>query len=626
MFMNQGAVGTYEINSSASTGATVRGGGVAYRVWAPAINHVTVEIAVGDGVARTVPLLRDKLGYHSGFDPRGRDGDAYMVHLEGVGRLPDPASRAQRDDVHGWSLVVDPGTFAWSDTRWQRPDFRDLVIYEIHIGTFSQPGTFLGACEHLPALRDLGVNAIQIMPIADFPGMRNWGYDGVLMYAPARCYGTPDDLRTLVDQAHAHGIAVILDVVYNHFGPDGNYLARFGPDWFNAAHHTPWGSAFNFDAEMSGPVRDFFLQNPVYWMDEFHIDGFRLDATHEIQDDSPLHILAEMTQAIRGRHGYAIAEDDRNSQHLVRSIGEGGLGFNAVWADDFHHSVRVSQTGENFSYFADYEGTAEEMISALDHGWVYRGQNSQGSGKPRGTTCRHLPPEAFIHCISNHDQVGNRAFGERLSASISSAEYRMLSALLCLSPYTPMLFMGQEWAASTPFLYFTHHKTELGHKITQGRRKEFAMFPEFSDATARTNIPDPQSEETFLRSKLQWEERAKVEHAGMLALYAECLCMRRTIPAFRPAGRQGWCADVLPWGVGVIRYEGEHALYQVIFDPSGGHSGPIKPASGWKVVFSSDDPGFGGNGGARYDSQSGILTFSDKALVVLSKPTTSELG
>ncbi len=570
-------------------------------------------------------MLPEPGGFHSVVDCSGRPGDRYKLRLDTGESFPDPASRAQFDSVHGPSLVVDPAAFAWSDQAWRRPPFRDIVIYEIHVGTFTAEGTFRAAIDKLPLLRELGVNAIELMPIADFPGSRNWGYDGVLIYAPARAYGSPDDLRALVDAAHAAGIAVILDVVYNHFGPDGNYVARFSRHFFTERHHTPWGAAFNFDGEMSRQVRAFFVQNPIYWMEQFHIDGFRFDATHAIRDDSKLHILAELTRVIHDRGGYAIAEDERNEAQLLRAVEEGGFGFDGVWADDFHHTIRVGQTGESSSYFRYFRGTTEELVETLQHGWLYRGDREGFGDERRGTECRNLPPSRFVICLSNHDQAGNRAFGERLNAAVSPAGYRALSMLVCLTPYTPMLFMGQEWAASTPFQFFTEHNAELGALITAGRRREFAGFPEFSDPKMLVKIPDPQDAETFRRSKLDWTERNESPHALVLALYAACLAERHALAALRPVGRDGWEVGMLGGGLGALRLDGEGGPFLLVFDLAGGHRGELGAETisslgageTWTLHLSSNEARFGGSGRAGFDQETQRCDFPEPEVVFL---------
>jgi maltooligosyltrehalose trehalohydrolase len=387
-------------------------------------------------------MQRGPQGYYTVCDHAGREGDRYRFVVNGSS-LPDPGSHAQVNGVHSWSVVVDHSSYPWGDAAWRRPAFRDLVIYELHVGTFTSEGTFRAAIEKLPHIEALGVNAIEIMPIADFPGKRSWGYDGVLIYAPAEAYGSPDEFRALVDAAHQLGIAVILDVAYNHLGPDGNYLGCFSTAYFNADRQTPWGASLNFDGVHSGPVRNFFATNPIHWMEHYHIDGFRLDATHEIFDASPRHILQDIAEAVHARGGYVISEDCRNQARLVDGPNREGYGLDAVWADDFHHVARVGQTRENEAYYASFQGTIDELVETLENGWLYRGQRINAAGKAKGTECRHLEPSKFLHCISNHDQVGNRAFGERLSESITPEAYRAFSMLLCLTPYTPMLFMGR---------------------------------------------------------------------------------------------------------------------------------------------------------------------------------------
>lgn len=593
--------------------------GVSYRVWAPKAPQVCVEVQRSGEASRQVLLSPQTEGYHSGIDSTGVVGDQYRYVLQGHGAFPDPVSRAQKCGVSGWSVVVDHRTFSWTDTGFRPPVFRDLVIYELHIGTFSTEGSFRAAIEHLRDLQKMGITAIEIMPIADFPGTRNWGYDGVLLYAPAACYGAPDDLRALVDAAHTLGIAVILDVVYNHLGPDGNPLPRFSDSYFSRKHQTPWGAALNFDGEHSGPVREFFGGNPLYWMEEFHIDGFRFDAAHAIIDESKLHILAEMTEAIHGMGGFVVAEDERNDAQMITSVGQGGVGFDGVWADDFHHSTRVAVTGEQAAYFANFGGSATEIAATLNQGWYYSGEYQKVPPKARGSKGAHLPPERFIHCISNHDQVGNRALGERINHLTSQECYRSLSALLCLSPYTPLLFMGQEWSASTPFLFFTDHSGDLGHKITEGRRKEFASFAEYDDAEEQSRIPDPQDVETFVASKLKWKERGEIGHREMLALYSECLNLRANHEAFRPLGRETWGAQALGWGAVVIQLRSERAEFLLALDLVGGHEGEVPPPTGdrhaWEKLLSTDEKRFGGSGFGNYNGNK--LMLPNPALVVL---------
>jgi maltooligosyltrehalose trehalohydrolase len=401
-------------------------------------------------------------------------------------------------------------------------------------------GTFDGLIERLGELRALGVSAIELMPVAEFPGERGWGYDGVNLFAPHHAYGGPEGLRRLVDAAHAAGLGVILDVVNNHLGPDGNYLRAFAPDYFTEEFQTPWGEALNFSGRNSHRVREFVLSNAWRWVREFHIDGLRLDATHEIYDRSEWHVLADLAARARTaghpRAVLVIAEDERNDVTLIRSPEEGGYWLDGVWSDDFHHAVRVLLTGERDGYYADFEGTTDEIARALQDGFLYQGQPSPRSGEARGSRVTDEPAAAFVVCIQNHDQVGNRAFGERLNALVEPGAYRAASALLLLAPETPLLFMGQEFAASAPFLYFTDHNAELGRLVTEGRRAEFAGFSAFRDPARRGQIPDPQAKETFLRSKLDWSERDR--NGGVLALYTDLLALRRDDPVLSFADRQ----------------------------------------------------------------------------------------
>lgn len=611
-------------------GADLVGEGVRYRVWARDARRVETlvwsgdepPVRSGDGAPRAVALALDASGYFHGLDHLGEPGDLYKFRIDGGEAYPDPASRYQPEGVHGRSRVIDPRQFTWHDAAWRKPALRDLVIYELHIGTFTREGTFLAAIDKLAHVKQLGATAIEIMPVGDFAGDRNWGYDGVCLYAPARCYGHPDDLRALVDAAHQAGLAVVLDVVYNHLGPDGNYLGAYAPGYIDEGRKTPWGGALRLDDPRFRPLRAMFAANPLYWLDEFHIDGFRLDATHAITDDSPRHILEEMTTAIHEHGGFAIAEDSRNDSRLLLPVEENGVGFDGVWADDFHHAVRVAITHENEGYLGDFAGTLEEMVQTLRAGWYYRGQYSTYKGGKRGSECRHIPPRKFVHCISNHDQAGNRALGERLHHSISREGYLAASALLCLTPYTPMLFMGQEWAASTPFLFFTDHHEALGKLVTEGRRTEFAAF---QNEAARERIPDPQAEKTFIDSKLVWEELGDEKKAKTLELYRQCLELRRVVTAFRPVSRESWWVEGLQMGAGALRFKGAASDWLVLFDLVGGHEGSLagewicKPrdSGGWATVLSTNAAQFGGTGESAFDPVANAARFNRPGLIVL---------
>jgi len=585
-----------------SQGAEVNDAGVCYRTWC---KHDRVAAVILDDKGkplRTIPLSPKGSDYHSGIDKAGAPGDLYKYRFNDGDLWPDPASRYQPFGVHGPSQVIDPGGYRWTDGAWSPPVFSELIIYELHVGAFTVEGTFRAARERLKHVAALGATAVELMPVADFPGERNWGYDGVMLYAPARIYGTPDDLRALVDAAHALGLAVILDVVYNHFGPDGNFTGVYHDRYHHPKDETPWGTSLNY---RDAPVRAFFVQNAPYWMREFHIDGFRLDATHAIQDNSERHILAEIANEVHALRGFVIAEDDRNAPCLVTSADRGGLGFDGVWADDFHHIVRVLLTNERESYYANFAGNSRELAQTLTHGWFFRGQKQAINGEARGGDPAALAPEQFVYCISNHDQVGNRAFGERVNHVTSAAAYRAASALLCLVPQTPMLFMGQEWAASTPFQFFTDHNAELGKALTEGRRNEFIKFAAFRDSDLLEIIPNPQAADTFLRSKLRWDELAKAPHAGMLLLYRDFLRLRRTHLANRSRSRDDYAVIELAGGIVALLLGRAGAFdFLVLTDLTGNFvppnldDGRLAPGGGkdWRELLSSNEMRFGGGG------------------------------
>ena len=428
-------------------GAWPDAGDVSFRVWAPSWNRVELLFDPGLTSSRRRTLAPTGDGMFSGRFNDVAAGDRYAYLLDGEGPFPDPASRFQPQGVHGPSAVVDPHTHAWSDRGWRGVPLSDAILYELHVGTFTPQGTFAGVTEQLPYLRELGVTVIELMPVADFPGSHNWGYDGVSLFAPSRAYGHPDDLRRLVDVAHGLGLGVILDVVYNHFGPDGAYASVFSPWYFSTKHTSPWGAAVNLDGEGAGEVREFFIENALHWLHEYHLDGLRLDATHGLIDDSPRHFVAELASraraAIPERTLLLMAEDERNLAAIVRSPQEGGWGLDAVWADDLHHHVRRRAAGDNDGYYEDFSGSIADLAETIRHGWFYRGQVSVHRGTPRGTDPAGVPLERMVVCLQNHDQVGNRPFGRRLHHQIEPALFRALSALLLFLPETPLLFMGQ---------------------------------------------------------------------------------------------------------------------------------------------------------------------------------------
>ena len=461
--------------------------------------------------------------------------------------MPDPASRFNPDDVHGPSEVVDPAAFVWEDGAWRGRPWRDAVIYELHVGTFTPAGTFAGVAGRLDYLSELGITAIELMPVADFPGRRGWGYDGVLPFAPDACYGRPEELKRLVAAAHARGMMVLLDVVYNHFGPDGNYLHLYAPQFFTDRHHTPWGAAINFDGADARPVRDFFIHNALYWLEEFHFDGLRFDAVHAIMDDSQPDIVAELAAAIRGGPGasrdvHLVLENDSNqSRYLERAADGTARAHDAQWNDDVHHAFHVLLTGERDGYYEDYAAAPTRQLGrCLVEGFAYQGEISAHRGQqPRGEPSAHLPPAAFVSFLQTHDQVGNRACGERLVALADEAALHAATVAWLLAPAPPMLFMGEEFGSATPFLYFCDFTGELATAVRDGRRREFARFARFADPEARAAIPDPNAPTTFTRSKLDWSCTATAPHDRWLALYRRLLALRRNSIVPRLAGMRG---------------------------------------------------------------------------------------
>ena len=509
-------------------GAELADGRARFRLWAPAIAEVT--LLLGDKrEQRDVAMRATGDGWHEAVADEVAAGTPYAFRIDTGPAVPDPASRFQPWDVNGPSAVVDPRAFEWNDDAWRGRPAREAVIYEMHVGAFTPAGTYAAAQARLADLAELGVTAIELMPLADFAGRRNWGYDGVLPFAPDAAYGTPEDLKRFVQAAHGHGLMVLLDVVYNHFGPDGNHLRRYAPQFFNAAHQTPWGAAINFDGEHAGTVREFFVHNALYWIEEFHLDGLRMDAIHAIADDSPTHIVTEIARAVaegpgRERAVHIVLENDRNEARLLR----GRHRATAQWNDDWHHAAHVIATRETDGYYADYAARPVMLLGrALAEGFAWQGEPSpHRKGEARGEPSADLPPLAFVPFLQNHDQVGNRALGERISSLAEPAALRLVTATLLLSPAVPLIFMGEEFAASTPFLYFCDFAGELADAVREGRRREFSAFARFRDPSARERIPDPGAEETFAASKLKWEEREQGAHAEWLALYRKLLAAR----------------------------------------------------------------------------------------------------
>lgn len=506
------------------------GEGVRFRLWGPQANEVNLHLIEGESSA-TLDMKAVGDGWFEVLADAVKPGTRYQYQIDGGIKVPDPASRFQPADVHGPSEVIDSANFDWTDADWRGRPWNEAVIYELHVGAFSLEGTFAAAEKRLDYLADLGITAVELMPLSDFPGSRNWGYDGVLPYAPDSSYGRPDDLKRLVQSAHKKGLMVFLDVVYNHFGPEGNYLRAYSPEFFTDRHHTPWGEAINFDQPGSQVVRDFFIQNALYWLTEYHLDGLRFDAVDQIVDTSTPHILTEIAQAVRsyvsGRPVHLVLENDDNAAHYLSPRQDL---YRAQWNDDIHHALHVALTGESDGYYADYaDAPVRRAARCLTQGFDYQGQPSRfRNGKRRGEPSSELPPTCFVAFLQNHDQVGNRAFGERILKLTDKCALKAAMTILLLAPSPPLLFMGEEFGADTPFLFFCDFGKDLAAAVTNGRRNEFSRFARFSDPALRARIPDPNAPETFWQSKLDWRNLSAPEHKGWSDFYRRLLALRST--------------------------------------------------------------------------------------------------
>jgi maltooligosyltrehalose trehalohydrolase len=497
--------------------------GVTFALWAPSAS--TVDVIVDNGTPQPMSFLGE--GWYEAAIGEAHDGSDYRFRIDATLLVPDPASRFQPAGPFGDSRVVDPNHFVWSDEQWRGRPWNEAVIYEVHVGAFTPEGTYAALTQRLQYLRELGVTALELMPLADCPGTRTWGYDGVLPFAPNESYCQPNDLKRLIERAHALGLMVFLDVVYNHFGPSGNFLPSYAKSFFTE-RPTPWGAGLNFDRASCRAVREFFLHNALYWLEEFHFDGLRLDAVHAITDDSELHVLAELAESVRaaisGREVHLIIENDKNEAHWLERDGcRRPRLYTAQWNDDFHHCWHILLTGETEGYYEDYaDDPARHLARSLAQGFAYQGEASaHRAGRKRGEPSHHLPPIAFVAFLQNHDQIGNRAFGERLSSIADPNPVSLARAILLLTPQIPMLFMGEEWQASSPFLYFVDFADdpELSNAVREGRRSEFRRFRAFATAEAAARIPDPTIEHTFKRSKLDWTECRSGAHRQA---YREC--------------------------------------------------------------------------------------------------------
>jgi maltooligosyltrehalose trehalohydrolase len=590
---------------SVHIGAEVQAeGGVHFRVWAPRSRRVTVVL---DGDGGAIDLRPEPDGYFSGLVAGASMDTLYRYRLDDGKEYPDPASRFQPTGVHGPSAVIDAQGFPWTDRGWPGVRLSGQIVYEMHVGTFTPAGTFQGAIEQLPELAATGVTLLEVMPVAEFPGRFGWGYDGVDLFAPTHLYGAPDDFRRFVNRAHALGLGVILDVVYNHLGPDGNHLAAFSETYFTDRYQNEWGQALNFDGPGSGPVRDFFVANAAYWIDEFHLDGLRLDATQQMFDRSSRHILADIARAVRRAAGrratVLIAENEPQHARLARPAASGGYGLDGLWNDDFHHAAQVALTGHAEAYYSDYRGSAQELISVAKWGFLYQGQRSRWQAQRRGTPAFDLPPESFITFLDNHDQVANSGRGERSHQRTMPGRLRAMTALLLLGPGTPMLFQGQEFAASSPFLYFADHRPDLAAAVDRGRREFLRQFPSLATTEMNPALPDPGDPATFVRSRLDHSERAR--HAAAHALHRDLIRLRRTDPVFRAQRPRGVDGAVLGPEALLLRFfgpEGDDRLLLLNLGPDltlAPCPEPLlspPPGRTWALLWSSEAPEYGGSG------------------------------
>lgn len=617
------------------------GGSVSFRIWAPRARAVTVEIfrdSTRPEQRVSIDLGSEGAGYFSGQTSEVRAGDRYGFRLDGSDELlPDPASRFQPDGPEGLSQLVDPGRFRWDDAGWRGVAAHGQVIYEMHVGTFTSAGTWQAAAAELEELARTGMTVVEIMPVAEFPGEFGWGYDGVCLFAPTRLYGHPDDFRSFVDRAHKAGLGVILDVVYNHFGPIGNTVRRFSDDYFTDRYQNEWGEALNFDGKNAASSREFFVTNVRYWIDEFHLDGLRFDATQTIYDQSEPHILAELAQAAREAAGarsvFLVAENERQNTRLVQRPCEKGYGLDALWNDDFHHSAMVRLTGHNEAYYSDYLGGVGELVSAIRHGFIYQGQRSRWQEQPRGTPSFGLPATAFVSFLQNHDQVANSAAGIRPHECSSPGRYRAMTALWLLSPQTPMFFQGQEFAASAPFLYFADHRGETARQVARGRAEFLSQFPTLATPEAQKRLPDPADPETFRGCRLDFSERQA--HADVYRLHQDLLKLRRDDPVFQR--QQADRIEGAPVGADclLLRFFGDNGddrLLLVNFGSDLDYEPAPQPLLAppaerqWALLWSSNEAIYGGNGTPPVETDEGWHIPGEAAVVLTTQALTGKAG
>jgi maltooligosyltrehalose trehalohydrolase len=620
-----------------SIGAELRpDGGVSFRVWAPGKARLRLVLLDENGAERSeLEMSPEPDGYFAINVDEVAAGDLYGFRIDQqTALLPDPASRFQPFGPTGPSQVVDPSRFSWSDAYWQGVGREGQVLYEMHIGTFTNKGTYASAAEQLAELAHLGVTVIEFMPLAEFPGRFGWGYDGVCPFAPSRLYGTPDDLRRFINRAHGLGLGVILDVVYNHLGPVGQSLEAFSEYYLSQRHKTDWGNAVNFDGPGSAEVRDYFLTNAAYWVEEYHFDGFRFDATQDIHDSSEDHILSALARRVRaaakGRSTLLIAENEPQDSRLVRAADEGGFGLDALWNDDFHHVAVVALTGRAEAYFSGYRGGPQEFISAAKYGFLYQGQWYSWQKKHRGTPSFDLPPAAFVNYIENHDQVANSLRGQRCHALVHPGCYRAMTALLLLAPGTPLLFQGQEFASSRPFCFFADLQPSQADSVREGRAEFLSQFPSLRPAASMASMPDPADPATFSGCKLDFSER--IAHEGLYVMHRELLRLRRQDATFGRQRRGTVDGAVLGPAAFVLRCFGDAGDDRLLIINLGidtqldAAAEPLMapPRDGrWWILWSSDDPRYGGSGIPPLDDE-GTWTIPGCAATVLApNPTQS---
>jgi maltooligosyltrehalose trehalohydrolase len=578
-------------------GSQYLGNGVCeFILWSPLQDQVAVHLVFPQ--ENLLPMIKQEQGYWYLKAENIEPGTLYYYQLEDVGDKPDPASHFQPQGVHQASAVIDHGNTIWQDSQWTGIPLEEMIIYELHVGTFTPEGIFKAIIPRLSDLAELGVNAIEIMPVAQFSGDRNWGYDGVYPYAVQNSYGRPEDLKQLVDAAHQQGIAVILDVVYNHFGPEGNYIAHHAP-YFTHTYQTPWGDAINFDDAYSDGVRNYFLENALYWLENYHIDGLRLDAIQAIYDLGAKHILQEMAEKVEefsqqiGRKLYLIAESDLNNVRVIRPKESGGYGIDAQWSDDFHHSLRTVLTKESGGYYADF-GTCEQLAKAYQNTFVYDWQYSQFRKRYHGNSAGDRQGDQFVVCIQNHDQIGNRMLGERISDLIDFEGTKLAAGALLLSPYLPLLFMGQEYGEESPFLYFVSHSDpELVKAVREGRKKEFTDFH------TEGEYIDPQSMEAFNLSKLHWEQKNEGKHQVLWQLYQQLIALRRTIPALKKLDKQNLNVTVRESDRSILlhRWQDKSQIFSILnFNEQDIELKDIFPPGKWRKILDSAETKWMGNG------------------------------